>query len=96
VRIDAVLFLIKKKDYLREVRNAMMHQNGFYNGSYKKLDWGKKTVTFMKGKRIDYGGEVWEVLPSISQGIVDMLRQVVNSNKIIQEPMIIDPSYVDL
>jgi hypothetical protein len=83
-------------EILRKIRNAMMHQNGIYDGGYKELHWRGKTITFRKGKRIDYGGEVWEVLPSISQGIVDMLRQIVNSNKIIQEPMIIDPSYVDL
>jgi hypothetical protein len=83
-------------EILRTVRNAVMHQNGIYDGSDKTLHWRGKTITFTKGKRIDYGGEVWEVLPSISQGVVDMLNQVVNSSKIIQEPKIIDPSYVDL
>jgi hypothetical protein len=36
------------------------------------------------------------VLPTISQGILDMLKLVVNSNEIIQKPKIIDPSYADL
>lgn len=74
----------------------MMHQNGIHDGKDQKLDWDRKTITFTKGKRIDFGGEVWEVLPSISQGVVDMLRQVVNSSNIIQESEIIDPSYADL
>ena len=83
-------------EILRHIRIAVMHQNGIYDSGNKKLEWNKKTITFTKGKRVDYGGEVWEVLPSLSQGVVDMLKQVVNSNQIIQVPKIIDPSYADL
>jgi hypothetical protein len=63
------------------------------------LPWDKPYcfgITFTKGKPVDYAGEPWEVIPSISQGIVDMLKQVVDSSKIIQEPAIIDPSYAHL
>ncbi|MGB8936792.1 MAG: hypothetical protein WCC17_17005 [Candidatus Nitrosopolaris sp.] len=82
-------------DILRKVRNALMHQNGIHDSGYDKITWRKTiTVTFTKGKPVDYGGEVWEVLPSLSQGIVDMLKAVVNSDKILHEIQIIDPSYV--
>lgn len=81
---------------LRLVRNAMMHQNGVHTDKDDQISWREKTITFTKGKSVDYGGEPWEVIPSISQGIVDMLKQVVNSSKIIQEPAIIDPSYAHL
>jgi hypothetical protein len=49
----------KLMEILRLVRNAMTHQNGIHDGNDKKLDWGRKTITFTKGKGIDYGGEVW-------------------------------------
>jgi hypothetical protein len=82
-------------DILRKIRNALMHQNGIHDGGYDKKTWRKTiTITFTKGKPVDYGGEVWEVLPALSSGIVDMLKAVVNSPKIIQENQIIDPSYV--
>ena len=86
----------KLMEILRLVRNAMMHQNGIHDGGYRKLEWYGKSITFTKGKSIDYGGEVWRVLPSLSQGVVDMLKLVVNSAKVIQEPEITDPSYADL
>src|SRR5688572_16805278 len=84
---------LKLMKILRLVRNALMHQNGRHIGNDDKVDWNKIIVTFTKGKPIDYGDGPWEVLPTISQGVVDMLKQVVNSPKIIQEPEIIDPSY---
>lgn len=86
----------KLMQILRIVRNAVMHQNGIHNGKDEKIDWSRKTIAFKKGKSIDYGGEVWEVLPSLSQGVVDMLKALVKSSKIIQESQIIDPSYSDL
>ena len=81
---------------LRMVRNAMMHQNGIHEGKDDEIEWHGKTIRFRNGKRVDFDGEVWEVLPSISQRVGDMLKLVVNSGKIIQEPEIIDPSYADL
>jgi hypothetical protein len=83
-------------DILRLVRNAMMHQNGIHISKDDTVSWRGITITFTNGKPINYGREPWEVLPSISQGIVDMLKQVVNSPKIIQESAIIDPSYAYL
>jgi hypothetical protein len=83
----------KLMQILRMVRNAMMHQNGIYEGKDEEIEWYGKTIRFRRGKSVDFGGEVWEGLPSISQGIVNMLKNIVNSGKIIQEPKIIDPSY---
>jgi hypothetical protein len=83
-------------EILRLIRNAVMHQNGIHHGNDEKLDWDEKTITFTKGKSIDYSGKVWEVLPSISQGVMNMLKLVVKSDKIIQVPEIIDPSYAHL
>jgi len=37
-----------------------------------------------------------DALTTISQGIVEMLEEVVDSTKIIQENEITDPSYTDL
>jgi hypothetical protein len=81
---------------LRLVRNAMMHQNGIHRDINDQVTWHEITITFTNGKPIDYGGEPWEVLPSISQGIVDMLKLIVNSPRIIQDSAIIDPSYAHL
>jgi hypothetical protein len=81
-------------EILRKVRNALMHQNGIHDRSDDEKDWRGKKIKFTKGKPVNYGGEVWDVLPSLSQGIVDMLKAVVNSNTILQENQIIDPSYV--
>ncbi len=86
----------KLMEILRKVRNAMMHQNGIYDGKDDEIEWSGNTIRFQKGKTVDFGGEVWEVLPSISQGVVNMLKNIVNSSKIIQESEIIDPSYADL
>lgn len=83
---------------LTDIRNALMHQNGIHKHKDKKIEWSGKTICFKKDKPINYGGEgkVWDVLPSISQGIVEMLKTVVNSRKIIGEPAIMDPSYAHL
>lgn len=90
LQLDRYLDLMKT---IRKVRNALMHQNGIHDGGYDQITWRNTiTITFTKDKPVDYGGEVWEVLPSLSQGIVDMLKAVVNSNKILNQ--IIDPSYV--
>jgi len=91
LQLDRYLDLMK---ILRMVRNALMHKNGIHNRDDDQVTWRTKTITFTKGKTVDYGGKVWEVLPSLSQGIVDMLKTVVNSKKILQENQIIDPSYV--
>jgi hypothetical protein len=91
LQLDRYLDLL---DILRKIRNALMHQNGIHDGGYDQITWRKITITFTKGKPVDYGGEVWEVLASLSQGIIDMLKAVVNSPKIIQENKIMDPSYV--
>jgi hypothetical protein len=92
LQLDRYLDLM---EILRKIRNALMHQNGIHDGGYDQVTWRNTiTITFTKGKPVDYGGEVWEVLPRLSQGIVDMLKAVVNSNKILQENQIIDPSYV--
>jgi hypothetical protein len=92
LQLDRYLDLMK---ILRKVRNALTHQNGIHDRGDDQVIWRNTiTITFTKGKPVDYGGEVWEVLPSLLQGIVDMLKDVVNSNKILQENQIIDPSYV--
>jgi hypothetical protein len=65
-------------------------------GGPDKIPWSGITVTYTKGKPVDYGGDVWDTLTTISQGIVEMLEEVVNSSKIIQENEIIDPPYADL
>ena len=51
---------------LRLVRNAMMHQNGVHTDKDDTVAWRGVTITFTKVKPIDYGGEPWEVIFSIS------------------------------
>lgn len=85
-----------KLKILRKGRNACMHTNGVHTGGPGQLHWSGITVTYTKGEPVDYGGNVWPALIQIAQGIVDMLKEVVNSPKIIQENQIIDPSYADL
>lgn len=91
LQLDRYLDLM---EILRKIRNALMHQNGIHDAGDDEKDWRGKKIKFTKGKPVDYGGEVWEVLPSLSQGIVDILKAVINSTKILQENQIIDPSYV--
>ena len=63
----------------------MMHQNGIHTDKDDQGRWRGITITFTKGKCIDYGDGPWGFLPSISQGLADMLKLVVNSSKIIEE-----------
>ena len=52
------------------------------------------TIIFKRGEHIDHGGhKLWNVVFKLTHGILDVLKQVVNSNKIIQEPEIVDTSY---
>ena len=66
---------------------------GINTGGPDQIPWSAITATYTKGKPVDYGGNVWDVVTTISQGIVEMLEEVVNSTKIIQENEI--PSYAD-
>jgi hypothetical protein len=82
---------------LRLIRNAEIHNNGIHVDSDDKVTWNGMTVIFKKGEHIDYGGrDLWNVVLALSDGILDVLKQVVNSNKIMKEPRIIDASYADL
>jgi hypothetical protein len=76
-------------------RNACMHTNGVHTDRHDQISWSGIMVTYTKGKPVDYGGDAWSALIQIAQGVVDMLKNVVNSTKIIQENEIIDPSYAD-
>ena len=69
------------------VRNAEAHNNGIHvDDDDDKVTWNEMTIIFKRGEQIDYGGH--------KHGILDVLKQVVvNSNKIIQEPDIVDTSY---
>jgi hypothetical protein len=79
------------------VRNAETHTNGKHVDDDDKVTWNGMTIIFRKGKRIDYGGrDLWGVVLSLTEGIADLLQQIVNSNQIIQASEIIDPSYEDL
>ena len=71
-----------------------MHTNGIHTGGPDQIPWSG--ITYTKGKPGDYGDNVSDALTTISQGIVDMLEEVVDSTKIIQEKEITDPSYADL
>jgi hypothetical protein len=78
---------------LRMGRNACMHTNGIHTRGNDQVTWSGITVTYTKGKPVDYGADVWDALTQISQGIVDMLREILISSKVMQEQEIIDPSY---
>jgi hypothetical protein len=77
---------LKLMKILRLVRNAEAHNNGMHVDDDDKVTWNEMTI--------DYGGQkLWNVVLKLTDGILDVLKQVVNSNKIIQEPEIVDASY---
>ena len=88
---------LKLMKILRLIRNAETHNNGIHVDSDDKVTWNEMTVIFKRGEHIDYGGrDLWSIVLALSDGILDVLKQVVNSNKIMKELGIIDASYADL
>jgi hypothetical protein len=85
---------IKLINILRFVRNAETHTNGIHEGDDDEITWNGMTFIFKRGLHIDYGGRcLWEVTLRLSDGVLDILKQVVNSSKVIQEAEILDASY---
>ena len=84
---------IKLMNILRLVRNAETHTNGIHEDD-DEITWNGMTIIFKKGSHIDYGGRsLWDVVLRLSDGVLDILKRVVNSSKIIQEAEILDASY---
>jgi hypothetical protein len=54
---------------------------------------GKMCLEFRKGQKVDLGESGWKVMFVIASGILDLLKKVVNSNQIILQSVINDPSY---
>lgn len=85
---------LKLMKILRLVRNAETHNNGIHVNDDCEVTWNGMTIIFRRGEHIDYGGQnLWNVVLKLSDGILDVLKQVVNSSRIIQESEITDASY---
>jgi hypothetical protein len=78
---------------LRLLRNALAHNNGVHTVDDDHASWKGVSVEFRKGQRVDLGESGWKVMFVIASGILEMLKNVVNSNEIIVKPVINDPSY---
>ena len=79
---------------LRLLRNALAHNNGFHTSNDNCASWEDVSVGFRNGQKVDLGeSSGWKVIIVIASGILDLLKKVVNSNQIIWQPVINDPSY---
>jgi hypothetical protein len=77
----------------RDIRNSY-HNNG--NPSYDaEVPWRDKTYQFKKGQQIELG-DVWQTFIIITEDILDMLKELVMSDTILQKKEIIDISYNNL
>jgi hypothetical protein len=80
---------------LRLLRNALAHNNGLHIYDDDHAGWNGVCIDFKRGQKVKLGESGWKVLFRIAYGILGMLEKVVKSNKIIEKPMIKDPSYAD-
>ncbi|MGB7952481.1 MAG: hypothetical protein WCF23_00750 [Candidatus Nitrosopolaris sp.] len=78
---------------LRNLRNALAHNNGVHTHDDDRASWNDVTIKFRKGQRVDLGESGWKVMFVLASGILDMLKKVVYSTEIIGEPLINDASY---
>jgi hypothetical protein len=75
------------------IRNALVHNNGYHNSESLCGRWRDLTVEFWKDKVVQFDGRGWRAMFVISSGILEMLIKVVNSSKIIEKAIIEDLSF---
>jgi hypothetical protein len=78
---------------LRNLRNALAHNNGYHTHKDDVASWDDVTIEFEQGQKIVLGESGWKVMFVIASGILEMLKKVVYSQKISGVSFINDPSY---
>jgi hypothetical protein len=78
----------------RLIRNSY-HNNGKYTSNDAEVSWRDKTYEFRKGQQVEVG-DVWQTFISITEDILEMLKELVMSDAILQKTEIIDISYNNL
>ncbi|MFL6316621.1 MAG: hypothetical protein ACJ72U_16125 [Nitrososphaeraceae archaeon] len=77
---------------LTYIRNAVMHTNSVHTHEDDTVTWKGLTVHFRKGESVQLG-EAWKAMFYVTPGILEMLKQVVNSLQVMEKPIVNDPSY---
>ena len=89
--------LERYKDLLklfRLIRNSY-HNNGVHTSENDEVSWRDKTDYFKKGQNVELG-DVWQTFIIITTDILDMLKELVMSDTILQKKEIIDIPYNNL
>jgi hypothetical protein len=55
-----------------------MHSNSVHTAKDDEANWNGISITFTKGKPVKFN-DAWEVMFIVAQGLLDMLKQVINS-----------------
>jgi hypothetical protein len=89
--------LERYKDLLklfRLIRNSY-HNNGVHTSENDEVSWRDKTYYFKKGQNVELG-DVWQTFIIITTDILDMPKELVMSDSILQKKEIIDIPYSNL
>jgi hypothetical protein len=78
----------------RLIRNSY-HNNGKHTSNDAEVPWRDKTYHFKKGQQAELG-DVWQTFIIITEDILDMLKELVKQNAILQKKEIIDIPYYNL
>jgi hypothetical protein len=78
----------------RLIRNSY-HSNGKHTSNDADVPWRDKTYHFKKGQQVELGG-VWKTFIIITEDILEMLKELVMSDAILQKTEIIDVTYNNL
>ncbi len=78
----------------RLIRNSY-HNNGVHTSENDEVSWRDKTYYFKKGQNVELG-DVWQTFIIITTDILDMLKELVMSDTILQKKEIIDIPYNNL
>jgi hypothetical protein len=81
-------------DDARLIRNSY-HSNGKHTSNDADLPWLDKTYHIKKGQQVELGG-VWQTFIIITEDILEMLKELVMSDAILQKTEIIDVTYNNL
>ena len=76
------------------IRNALVHNNGYHTKKSLCVRWKDLTVEFRKDEAVQFG-DAWKAMFVISPGILELLIKVVNSAKIMEKSIIKDLSFED-
>lgn len=75
----------------RLLRNSY-HNNGKHTSNDAEVHWRDKTYEFKKGQQLEVG-DVWQTFIIITDDILELLKELVMSDAILQQKEIIDVIY---